>query len=82
LVFFTLSPVLKMPDRENERFDLDEEFLAEQEDSSDYDRMLDKVEKRVRTQGKKGKAAWSKLEEVLADRKLQKALEDFDDLES
>jgi hypothetical protein len=82
LVFFTLSPLLKMPDRENERFDLDEEFLAEQEDSSDYDRMLDKVEKRVRTQGKKGKAAWSKLEEVLADRKLQKALEDFDDLES
>ena len=82
MVFFTLSPVLKMPDRENERFDLDEEFLAEQEDSSDYDRMLDKVEKRVRTQGKKGKAAWSKLEEVLADRKLKRDLEDFDDLES
>ena len=71
-----------MPDRENERFDLDEEFLAEQEDSSDYDRMLDKVEKRVRTQGKKGKAAWSKLEEVLADRKLQKDLQDFDDVET
>ena len=70
-----------MPDRENERFDLDEEFLAEQEDSSDYDRMLDKVEKRVRTQGKKGKAAWSKLEEVLADRKLKKDLQDFDDVE-
>ena len=71
-----------MPDRENERFDLDEEFLAEQEDSSDYDRMLDKVETRVRTQGKKGKAAWSKLEEVLADRKLKKDLQDFEDLES
>jgi hypothetical protein len=71
-----------MPDRENERFDIDEEFLAEQEDSSDYDRMLDKVDKRVRTQAKKGKAAWSKLEEVLADRKLKKALEDFDDLET
>jgi hypothetical protein len=71
-----------MPDRENERFDLDEEFLAEQEDSSDYDRMLDKVEKRVRTQGKKGKAAWSKLEEVLAERKLKKDLQDFEDLES
>jgi len=70
-----------MPERENERFDLDEEFLAEQEDSSDYDRMLDKVEKRVRTQGKKGKAAWSKLEEVLADRKLKKDLQDFDDVE-
>lgn len=71
-----------MPDRENERFDLDEEFLAEQEDSGDYDRMLDKVDKRVRTQGKKGKAAWSKLEEVLADRKLKRDLEDFDDVES
>jgi hypothetical protein len=70
-----------MPDRENERFDLDEEFLAEQEDSSDFDRMLDKVEKRVRTQGKKGKAAWSKLEEVLAERKLKRDLQDFDDLE-
>jgi hypothetical protein len=70
-----------MPDRENERFDLDEEFLAEQEDSSDFDRMLDKVEKRVRTQGKKGKAAWSKLEEVLAERKLKKDLQDFDDIE-
>ena len=69
-----------MPDRDNERFDIDEEFLAEQEDSSDFDRMLDKVEKRVRTQGKKGKAAWSKLEEVLADRKLQKDLQDFEDL--
>lgn len=69
-----------MPDRDTERFDIDEEFLAEQEDNSDYDRMLDKVEKRVRTQGKKGKAAWSKLEEVLADRKLQKDLEDFEDV--
>jgi hypothetical protein len=71
-----------MPDRENERFDIDEEFLAEQEDSGDYDRMLDKVDKRVRNQGKKGKAAWSKLEEVLADRKLLKDLQDFDDVET
>ena len=38
--------------------------------------------KRVRTQGKKGKAAWSKLEEVLADRKLKKDLTDFDDIET
>jgi hypothetical protein len=36
----------------------------------------------VRTQGKKGKAAWSKLEEVLADRKLKKDLQDFDDVET
>jgi len=34
------------------------------------------VDKRVRNQGKKGKAAWSKLEEVLADRKLEKDLQE------
>jgi hypothetical protein len=34
----------------------------------------------VRAQGKRGKAAWSRLEEVLADRKLEKDLRDiFDD---
>lgn len=70
-----------MSERDNESFDLDEEFLGSvSEDSTDYDRMLDRVDKRVRTQGKKGKAAWSKLEEVLADRKLEKDLkESFDD---
>ena len=70
-----------MSERENERFDLDEEFLVEQEDGNDYDRILDKVDKRARAKGKKGKAAWSKLEEVLADRKLERDLQDFDDLE-
>jgi hypothetical protein len=72
-----------MSERDNESFDLDEEFLGNAaEDSTDYDRLLDRVDKRVRTQGKKGKAAWSKLEEVLADRKLEKDLNDgFDDLE-
>jgi len=71
-----------MPDRENERFDLDEEFLGEQEDGNDYDRMLDKVDKRARDKNvKKGKAAWSKLEDVLADRKLEKDLLDFDDID-
>ena len=70
-----------MPDRENERFDIDEEFLAEQEDGNDYDRILDKVDKRARDKGKKGKAAWSKLEEVLAERRLERDLQDFDDLE-
>jgi hypothetical protein len=72
-----------MSERDNESFDLDEEFLTNAaEDSTDYDRLLDRVDKRVRTQGKKGKAAWSKLEEVLADRRLEKDLKDgFDDLE-
>jgi hypothetical protein len=68
-----------MSERDNESFDLDEEFLAEAEDNTDYDRMLDKVERRVRAQPgspKKGKAAWSRLEEVLAERRLEKDLLD------
>jgi len=69
-----------MAERDNEGFDLDEEFLnSPPEDGTDYDRMLDRVDKRVRTQGKRGKAAWSRLEEVLADKKLEKDLQDFDD---
>ena len=69
-----------MAERDNEGFDLDEEFLnSPPEDGTDYDRMLDRVDKRVRTQGKRGKAAWSRLEEVHADKKLEKDLQDFDD---
>ncbi len=69
-----------MSERDNESFDLDEEFIVESEDSTDYDGLLARVDKRVRAQGKRGKAAWSRLEEVLADRKLEKDLRDvFDD---
>jgi hypothetical protein len=70
-----------MSERDNGRFEIDEEFLAEQEDGSVYDKLLDRVDKRARDKGKKGKAAWSKLEEVLADRKLKKDLQDFEDLD-
>ena len=71
-----------MSERDSERFDLDDEFLAEQEDGSDYDRILDRVDKRTRDKTKKvGKAAWSKLEEVLAERKLKRDLSDYDDYE-
>ena len=72
-----------MSERDPERFDLDDDFLAEQEDSNDYEQVLDRVDKRSRDKAKKvGKAAWSKLEEVLADRKLKRDLSDFDDYES
>ena len=72
-----------MSERDSERFDLDEEFLAEHEDGSDYDRLLDRVDKRTRDKTKKvGKAAWSKLEEVLAERKLKRDLSDYDDYEA
>ncbi|HYB63914.1 MAG TPA: hypothetical protein VEC59_01505 [Steroidobacteraceae bacterium] len=70
-----------MAERDNEGFDLDEEFLnSPPEDGTDYDRILDRVDKRARANpGKRGKAAWSRLEEVLADKKLEKDLQDFDD---
>lgn len=70
-----------MTERDTERFDIDDDFLVESEDTNDYDRMLDKVDKRARGTVKKGKAAWSKLEEVLADRKLERELQDYDDLD-
>ena len=66
-----------MSERDNGSFDLDDEFLTPPEDGTDYDRLLDRVDKRVRTQGKRGKAAWSRLEEVLAERKLEKELRDI-----
>jgi hypothetical protein len=72
---------MSMSERDGEGFDLDDEFTVEAEESTDYDSMLARVDKRVRQQpGKRGKAAWSKLEEVLADRQLEKDLRDvFDD---
>ncbi|MEO8308243.1 MAG: hypothetical protein ABI616_09400 [Pseudomonadota bacterium] len=72
-----------MSERDNERFDIDEDFIVEQEEGNDYDRILDRVDKRSRDKTKKvGKAAWSKLEEVLAERKLKKDLSEFDEFES
>jgi len=71
---------MAVSERDNESFDLDDEFLGEApaEDGTEYDRMLDKVDKRSRAQpGKRGKAAWSRLEEVLADRRLEKDLRDI-----
>ncbi len=75
-----------MSQRDSESFDLYDDYLGDatqNEESADYDRFLEKVDRRVRpTPGKKrGKAAWSKLEEVLADRKLEKDLRDIYDEE-
>ena len=52
--------------------DLDDEFVTESEESQDYDKLMDRTERRVRPSSnaiKKGKAAWSKLEDVLAERR-------------
>jgi hypothetical protein len=69
-----------MTERDEEHFELDEEFLADAEaEEPDYDRLIDRVDRKKVQPGKKGKAAWSKLEDVLAERRLKKALEDFED---
>ena len=39
-----------MSERDNESFDLDEEFLNGAEDATDYDRLLQGVDKRARNQ--------------------------------
>ncbi len=73
-----------MSQRDSESFDIEDEFLSEAaEEPSDYDKFLDRMDKRARPAAqavKRGKAAWSKLEEVLAERKLEKDLRDvYDD---
>jgi hypothetical protein len=66
-------------EREEDRFDLDDDFAAGSEEvPQEYDRLIDRAnDKRLRAV-KRGKAAWSRLEEVLADRRLAKELDDFD----
>jgi hypothetical protein len=73
-----------MSERDSDSFEIDEDLLGEsnlQEENQDYDRFLDRVERRVRpVPGKRGKAAWSKLEEVLAEKRLAKDLREvYDD---
>ena len=69
-------------ERDEDHFDLDDDFVAESDDSQDIDKFIDRGRARPSTSNaavKKGKAAWSKLEDVLAERRLQKELEDFDE---
>ena len=72
-----------MSERDTEGFEIDEEMLGEAsttDDGNDYERFLDRVDRRAKpAAGKRGKAAWSKLEEVLADKKLAKDLRDIYD---
>lgn len=74
-----------MVERDDEHFDIDDDFVAESDEDQNFDRFIDKVDRRARPSvakdAKKGKAAWSKLEDVLAERRLKKELTDFDDEE-
>jgi hypothetical protein len=66
-------------ERDDQRFDLDEDFV-QSADEDDYDRFIDRGDRRKPTT-KRGKAAWSKLEDVLAEKRLQKQLKDlYDDV--
>jgi len=68
-------------ERDDDHFDLDDDFVAESDEDQNYDRFID-TGRRARPSAaaaKKGKAAWSKLEDVLAERRLQKELKDFDE---
>jgi hypothetical protein len=71
-----------MVERDDDHFDLDDEFVAETEEEPNYDRFID-TSRRARPSAaaatKKGKAAWSKLEDVLAERRLKKELNDFEE---
>lgn len=72
-----------MVERDDEHFDIDDDFVAESDEDQNFDRFIDKVDRRARPSStkdvKKGKAAWSKLEDVLAERRLKKELTDFDE---
>jgi hypothetical protein len=68
-----------MSEREDEHFDIDDEFLGEAEESHDFDPLLERTERRPKAAapGKRGKAAWSRVEDVLAERQLEKELRDI-----
>ncbi|MFZ2507339.1 MAG: hypothetical protein WAW79_02535 [Steroidobacteraceae bacterium] len=69
-----------MKERNDESFDLEDEFLGEA--SSDQDGDLDKlivVERRPKGPRRPvQQSAWSKVEDVLAERRLRRELSEFD----
>lgn len=73
-----------MMERDDDHFDLDDEFVAESDEGEQsYEKFIDPGGRRARPSAankdaKKGKAAWSKLEDVLADRRLKRELDDFE----
>jgi hypothetical protein len=65
-----------MMERDEDDFDLDEDFLSGDDDAREADRFLDR---KAKPGTKKGKAAWSKLEDVLAEKRLEKELKELYD---
>ena len=69
-------------ERDDDHFDLDDDFVAESDEAQGYEKFIEpgrRPRPSASAAAKKGKAAWSKLEDVLADRRLQKELKDFEE---
>ena len=66
-------------ERDDDHFDLDDDFLSGDADARAADRFLDKKAKPG--SNKKGPAAWSRLEDVLAERRLERELKELFDEE-
>jgi hypothetical protein len=67
-----------MSEREDEHFDIDDEFLGEAEEAHDFDPLIERPERRPKVAAaKRGKAAWSRVEDVLAERQLEKELREI-----
>lgn len=71
-----------MKERNDESFDLEEEFLGEPaEQDGDLDRLI-VVERRPKGPRRPiTQSAWSKVEDVLAEKRLQRELEEFHDVD-
>jgi hypothetical protein len=73
-----------MKERNNEAFDLEDEFLGESS-SSEQDGELDRlivVERRPKGQKRPvQQSAWSRVEDVLAEKRLQRELEEWNDVD-
>src|SRR5258707_4114441 len=72
--FRCFSP--KMSEREDEHFDIDDEFLGEAEEAHDFDPLIERPERRPKAvpAGKHGQAAGGRGEDLLAERQLWKGL--------
>ncbi len=68
-----------MRERDDDHFDIDDEFLGEAEESSDFEPIVERSERRTKAAApvKRGKAAWSRVEDVMAARALERELRDI-----
>jgi len=64
---------------ERDEFSLDDDFAADGEE--DLDKFIVVGDRRPKPGRKSPQAAWSKVEDVMADRRLERELKDYYDLD-